>query len=120
MLRMEWQSLLCLSRQALTLQNETPQVSIGGLIGCPLLFFFVKKKRCNTEIGKGLPINGDSFWSVKACLDRQSELCHSVRNISHLTSNFLLLKTLYRATINSLIFPNEITTYDEEIEAKLP
>ncbi len=43
-----------------------------------------------------------------------------LRNISNLTSNFLLLKTLYRATINSLIFPNEITTYDEEIEAKLP
>ena len=27
---------------------------------------------------------GDSFWSVKACLDRQSELCHSMRNISYL------------------------------------
>ncbi len=27
MLRMEWQSLLSLSSQALTLQNETPQVS---------------------------------------------------------------------------------------------
>ena len=33
-------------------------------------------------IGKGLPTYGDSFWSVKACLDRQSELCHSMRNIS--------------------------------------
>ncbi len=35
-----------------------------------------------TVAGNGLPTYGDLFWSVKACLDRQSELCHSMRNIS--------------------------------------
>jgi len=35
-----------------------------------------------TAVGNGLPTYGDLIWSVKACLDRQSELCHSMRNIS--------------------------------------
>ena len=36
---------------------------------------------CGYVVGNGLPIYGDLIWSVKACLDRQSELCHSMRNI---------------------------------------
>ncbi|GEM_PF-2196073 len=31
---------------------------------------------------KGCPALGDSFWNVKACLHRQSELCHSTCNIN--------------------------------------
>jgi len=36
---------------------------------------------CGFVVGNGLPTYGDLIWSVKACLDRQSELCHSMRNI---------------------------------------
>jgi|GEM_PF-2112937 len=35
-----------------------------------------------TVVGNGLLTYCDLFWSVKACLDRQSELCHSMRNIN--------------------------------------
>jgi len=47
-----------------------------------------------TVVGNGLRTYGDLFWSVKACFDRQSALCHSMRNISYLQEYFGLVHTM--------------------------
>ena len=61
-----------------------------------------------TVVGNGLPTYADLFWSVKARLDRQSKLCHSMRNIRSLNRQKLVIHLGKAADFECLHHAHEI------------